>query len=663
MSETHFPPPRPSGTSLSTTPSAPLLNDALVVEAPPKLSQPSDTLLLHGKVIGNNRAKGEIKIATPDGTLTIQSKIAIPPDTEVTVELKMQHLSLRANITVIKQKAAEAEQTGEIIKPAPQPPAPDAPPRITPGTVYTAVRLPPDTPAPPPAPQTTTTLPAQTTEQPPPPPTEMTLENAAKVIEAARTVGGARLPATLPSLPPIPMPILWQIINTRDVLSALEKLPSQMQQQITAFLQQPDVMATLEKIIPPAELATYYPPKPAAPVETPVTDTTPLVTRPQPPVTTTTTTTPQNPLAAQTAVLQGIMPLLEAMLPGVASAMTMGTMPPAAKTMTAAPVPQNMVKVEVISVLNPPPRGDAPKTPIPSMTQNLPAGTQLASVESVTPNGFPILALPDGHIVLQQPVDVLVGTQIAVTLTPMGLSDMLALSPLLTTASGAPLPFDPAQSRTWPALQETLQVLIDQSGNAAQLLKNTLPTPAAARMTPTALFFLAALRIGSIESWLGENILQALSKAGRKDLIERLGGDFKALSRQAQSTVAGDWRVISLPLLHDEQISQIQFYVRQQQDDEQSGSGDTENKKMTRFILNLTLSRMGDMQLDGLIRQKRLDLILRSGDALPFDIRQEIMQRFAAGVEQVNMQGSVSFQTRAEKWAHIDTGNANSRNV
>ena len=655
MSETHFPPPRPSGTSLSAAPSAPpLLKDALVVEAPPKLSRPADTLLLHGKIIGNNRAKGEIKIATPDGTLTIQSKIAIPPDTEVTIELKMQQLSLRANITIIKQKTAEAEQTAEIAKPAATAP-PDQPPRFTSGTTYTGLRLPPETPAP-----------AASIETPAPsaplPPANITLADAAKIIEAARTVGVARLPATLPSLPPIPMPVLWQILNTRDVLSALEKLPPQMQQQITDFLKQPDVIAALEKIIPPAALATYYPPPSAATRETPVTDTTSLVTRPQPPVPAV-QNTPQNPLAAQTAVLKGLMPLLETMLPGVANAMTLGAMPAAAKTLPSAPVPQNMVKVDIISVFNPPPRGDAPQAPIPSMTANLPAGAQLATVESMTPGGFPILALPDGHIVLQQPVDVPIGTQLSVTLTPMGLSDMLALSPLLTTSGGAPLPFDPLQSRTWPALQETLQVLIDQSGNAAQLLKNTLPSPATARMTPTALFFLAALRIGSIESWLGENILQALAKAGRKDLIERLGGDFKSLSRQAQSTVAGDWRVISLPLLHDEQISQIQFYVRQQQDDEHDGNDGGENKKFTRFILNLTLSRLGDMQLDGLIRQKRLDLILRSSDALPFDIRQDIMQRFAAGVEQAGMQGSVSFQTRAEKWAHIDTGTHNSRSI
>jgi|GEM_PF-1475626 len=658
MSETHFPPPRPPASPLSAKPSAPLLRDASVVAAPPKLSRPADTLLLSGKVIGNNRAKGEIKIATPEGTLSVQSKIAIPPDTEVAIELKMQQLSLRATITVIKQKAAEAAAAAETAKPAPAAAAPrsEQSAKIAPGAVYTALRLPPETPASPPAAQA-----PQPTQTPPPadaPSTALPLENAAQIIEGARKVGVAQLPTALPALPPIPVPVLWQILNARDVLGALQKLPPQMQQQITDFLQQPAVIGALEKIIPPRELATYYPAPPVAPAEAPVTDTTPLVARPPQTVPTSPDALPQNPLAAQTAMLRGMMPLLDALLPGIA-----GIAPPAAKTATAAPLPQNMVKVEILAVFNASPRGDAPPSSLSGMTQDLPAGAQLATVESVTPKGFPILALPDGHIVLQQAVDAPIGTQMAVTLTPMSLADVMALSPLLTTAGGPPLPFDPLQSRTWPALQETLQVLIGQPDNAAQLLKNTLPAPAAARMTPAALFFLAALRIGSIESWLGENILQALSKAGRRDLIERLGGDFKSLSRQAQSPVGGDWRVISLPMLHDEQISQIQFYVRQQNDDDSEGREDGGNKKTTRFILNLTLSRMGDLQMDGLLRPKRLDLILRSESALPFDIRQEIMRRFAAGIGQVDMQGGVSFQTRAEKWAYIDTGHGNSRSV
>lgn len=652
MSETQFPPPRPSGTSVSTPNSGdrPILRDALVTEAPPKLSQPADTLLLSGKIVGLDRAKGEVRIATPDGTITVQSKIAIPPDTEVMVELKMQQLSLRANITVIKQKSAEAEAAQSMAKPAPNTaPAPDQPIRITAGTTTTALRLPPDTPAQ--QPSTTQTVSAETRPAPSQP---LTLADAAKIIEAARSVGVAKLPTALPNLPPIPMPILWQVLNTRDVESALVKLPPPMQQQITDFLQRPDVIAALEKIIPPATLGTFYPPPADMAIDAPVTDTTSLATRPPPAAPATTTTTQ----AAQMTALQGLLPLLETMLPGVASAMQM-TKPPAGVTaLAAAPLPQNMLRVTVHDVL------PAQKSDAQPQATALPHGAVMATVESLTPKGFPILKLPDGHIVLQQAADIEIGTRLAVSTTPMSAADILALSPALSALGSVALPFDPLSSRSWPALQETLQILTQEAAGAATLLKNTLPNPAAAsRMTPTALFFLAALRMGSIESWLGDNILQALRQSGRKDLADRLGGDFKNLSTQSKATVAGDWRVISLPVLQDEHIHQIQFYVRQQHDDSPEKRGDGTDKKMTRFILNLTLSRMGDMQLDGLLHKERLDLILRSAKNLPFDIRQQIMQRFTAGIEQVGMQGGISFQTRAEKWAHIDTGAEKSRHI
>jgi hypothetical protein len=59
---------------------------------------------------------------------------------------------------------------------------------------------------------------------------------------------------------------------------------------------------------------------------------------------------------------------------------------------------------------------------------------------------------------------------------------------------------------------------------------------------------------------------------------------------------------------------------------------------------------MGAMQLDGYIQKKKFDMILRTEDKLPFDMRQELMKRFAQGLSQVNMQGGISFQTRQQGW-------------
>jgi len=655
MSETQFPPPRPSGTSISTTSGTAeryTIRDALVLQAPSSLAQPEKTLLLEGKVTNSDTKRGEIHITTAKGEIVVQSQTPLLKDAEVAIELKMQNLSLRAQITVLRQKASEAQEVQNAVQPAATSATPEKAVKITPQMTVTALRLPPDTPPVPPQAQTVTNTPVPL---PPNAPSQnLSLSQAAAIIEAARKIGIAQLPTVLPTLPPIPMPILWQILNTRDVESALQRLPPPMQQQITTFLQQPDVISALQKIIPPAQLATMYPPPPAA-ADTPVAETADdmltaqIATRP------TSTATPTDIQAAQAAALRSILPLLESILPGAAPTLSATRLPAPTKTFAAAPLPQNMVQVKIDSIL-------------PTKNTPVPAGHVSATVESITPAGFPILKLPDGHIVLQQALDVNTGTQLAISITPMSAADILALAPNLTgvtAVGGAALAFDPFSTRSWPALQEALQVLMVPAAAGAQTaLHNTIPSPANNRMAPTTLFFLAALRMGNIESWLGENILQALRQSGRKDLVERLGGDFSRLSTQSKTALAGDWRVISLPLLHDEQLSQIQFYVRHQEEREDNGAED-ENapKKMTRFILNLTLSRMGDLQLDGLMHKKRLDLVLRSGDKLPADIRQEIAKRFTAGIEEVSLQGSITFQTRKESWTVIEATPPGSRMI
>jgi hypothetical protein len=175
-------------------------------------------------------------------------------------------------------------------------------------------------------------------------------------------------------------------------------------------------------------------------------------------------------------------------------------------------------------------------------------------------------------------------------------------------------------------------------------------------MTPTALFFLAALRSGSVNNWLGTNTLQALQTV-KKGSVDALSDDFDKLSAQAKDTLPGNWRSISIPLRYEDQVSQMQFYVRHQNDQEQGEKGQSGSKPSTRFILNLSLSRMGAVQLDGYIHKKSFDVILRTEDKLPFDMRQELMKRFAQGLDQVQMQGGISFQTRQQGWMVPEAGN------
>src|SRR5262249_22830409 len=145
---------------------------------------------------------------------------------------------------------------------------------------------------------------------------------------------------------------------------------------------------------------------------------------------------------------------------------------------------------------------------------------------------------------------------------------------------------DALTARTWPALEESLKAVGQTAPALAATVKEAVPalpsvplaspsmpldTGAAARLAPPALLFLAALRLGEVENWLGGKTLQTLRDMGRADLADRLAGDFGKISEQSQAQLPGGWKMISMPLMHDENMSQLQFFVRQQEEHEGKG--------------------------------------------------------------------------------------------
>ena len=191
--------------------------------------------------------------------------------------------------------------------------------------------------------------------------------------------------------------------------------------------------------------------------------------------------------------------------------------------------------------------------------------------------------------------------------------------------------------------------------------------PSPARLVPTVLFFLAALRMGNFDGWLGERSLESLKQSGRRDVIARLTSDFRGIARQAQEVLSGDWRGIALPLLNHDDIEMIQFFTRQQhmedEKDEDGAEGrESKEGKTTRFLLNLRLSRLGDVQIDGFLRHKQtLDVFLRTRAPLPADTRQDILRAFHDGLEQAGLSGGqMAFQTGDTHWMHVPAASGQS---
>jgi hypothetical protein len=632
MSDSKIPPPKPvSVLSVTTTqgqkgqagpvsPPSPLrmLTDAPVKQAPSGLEKPQKREKLEGHVISYDSKRQELRIATQRGQITVKTDQPLPPGEDVVVELYADKGQTLATITLLREEQ-EALETLQKIIPPPAPP-------LKAGDTAVAILLAEET-APPPQPAA---------QQP-------TLQQASQVLEQLQVYDLQRLPQPLP----LPPDIIMKLATAPDLYRALQSLPPAQQQAVLEYLARPDVITALPQ---PAQRVLLQPQPAVDPAATAETGTSEaeLILRTSP--------APARPLAGDgprppspqqvLSTLQGLLPALEAQqgagLPvaGLMRLMMAAQMPQSqsAASPFAGLMPQNLHQIKIISVT---PQG----APVPPPPQGQPVPLQ-GEVESITENGFPVIRWGESRFIMKMPASVEIGSTVLFEATPL-----TAQQAMEALQAGAPQGGG-FGGFNWPALDETLEALPAYSA-AGQALRNTLPSPAP-RLVPTALFFLAALRQGSVESWLGGNMLDTLRSNGKSTLADRLSGDFVKLAAQAKETVAGEWRMIQMPMLHDENLSQLQFFIRRQQDEQEKEENAGGTKPSTRFILNLHLSRMGDLQLDGLMRQRRLDLIFRSGEALPLQMRQDMMQGFAKGLEQANMQGGISFQTRGQNWVTVE---------
>lgn len=237
----------------------------------------------------------------------------------------------------------------------------------------------------------------------------------------------------------------------------------------------------------------------------------------------------------------------------------------------------------------------------------------------------------------------------------------IVLQPATQSHNPINVPSHPAFNLAWPSIEDAFDYLLGQmSATQGQSLLNVLPRPAAAghQFTAAALLFIAAARGGDISGWLGaraDHTLRNANAADKKDTLNRLLGDIGRLSGrssaadpQAPATTqgSGDWRGYTLPLLFGMDLSKIHLWTKPFGDED--GHNDDPNKAAgTRFIVDLSLSRMGRVQLDGLVQPyaKRLDLSLKTEQELGPDMRHKLRGLWHDTLSQIEMSGHIDFQT------------------
>jgi hypothetical protein len=286
------------------------------------------------------------------------------------------------------------------------------------------------------------------------------------------------------------------------------------------------------------------------------------------------------------------------------------------------------------------PASAAPAIPGPASGATQGAIQFTGTVTAVTHAGQPVLQTPLGTLTLEIRAPLQTGSRITFEL-PGG-----ALAPSGPGAAGPGPAALGTLAHSWPALEETLRVLQEIApGVAAAPLPAAIPQPGS-RLASGLLFFLSALSGGDVTRWLGNQASQALKSAGRDSLLSRLGQDFGQLSRLADNQ-GGDWRLFFIPIHDGDQLRQLRLFLRHGWQD-RDGGGAQDDDDPTRFVVEVEMSRLGELQLDGLVREKRLDLILRSRAPLPDFMRRDIMQIFHETNEITGNRGNIGFQSSLE---------------
>ena len=205
--------------------------------------------------------------------------------------------------------------------------------------------------------------------------------------------------------------------------------------------------------------------------------------------------------------------------------------------------------------------------------------------------------------------------------------------------------------RRWPPLEEALQVVRDANPAASHQFLNTVMPRPDAQLTAGLVFFLSALRGGDLRPWLGESNMRILERS-RPNLASRLSNDFNLLGKIADEPVGADWRVAMIPINTGVGIEQIRMLIRHHGNDEKDQESADQG---TRFILDVDLSRLGRIQLDGLVRDKgsKLDLIIRSGNTFDDESRNEIRKIFIEAGDLTGIRGSVSFQASPPEYIEV----------
>ncbi len=273
---------------------------------------------------------------------------------------------------------------------------------------------------------------------------------------------------------------------------------------------------------------------------------------------------------------------------------------------------------------------------IGSLAQPIPETTSpsfTAVVVGQTAQREPVATSPAGLFVLDNRAPLPVGTQIELSLVNVIEPPMETESEMIARAP-----------QDWPALQQALAGMAATMAGAGATSRLVRPEAAG----NSILFILAALRIGNVQALTSDATLDALRKQGQVELLTRMSAEFQQMGQSwvRPDSTNTEWKTLLLPLMPQGQLTRLAIHTRQERE-AHTHEGPTTVK---RLVVELELSRLGPMLLDGYIHTKKMDMILRSQRMLRKELKDELRESYHATMGALGWSGAIEFQTATELW-------------
>lgn len=309
-----------------------------------------------------------------------------------------------------------------------------------------------------------------------------------------------------------------------------------------------------------------------------------------------------------------------------------------------------------------------PTQAVPSMPVNT---SQIsATVISNDPNGEAIVNTPLGIIRLQAGTQLPIGSNVNFEISEIKTPEMIQNSAnIIPSVNIARIPAAITELARNPGALNNIFTLLSGLGTdgAQDFIARGIPTIGQQLTTGNTAYnseaasphnlissifnYAAAVGNGDFRQWLGKANVKWLEDNGHDDLLKKAEGEFSSIARQFTDAPARSWQSLFFPIAISGELQQVRLFVKRDRKQKNS-DGITSPEEDTRFVVEMDLTQLGEMQMDGFVRNKnnniQFDLIIRSNIALSEEIQKDILAIYNNVGELTGYKGSLAFQAVKE---------------